>query len=81
MRGASWESPLGKGTNTAPVRWATGPCDSCLGRVDEILEFLVQFMTLFGNAQCLVIICRAEFQVMALMVLSEFQFHDLPCIV
>ena len=81
MRGTSWESPLGKGTNTAPVRRATGPCDSRLGRVDKILEFFAQFMTLFGNAQYLVIICRAEFQVTASMVLSKFKFHDLPCIV
>ena len=75
-----WKNPLSERGSNATVGWSR-PSDSCLGRTDEFLEFLAQFMAFFGQAQCLVIVCGTKFLVAASMILPELQFHDLPGII
>ena len=41
--------------------WTTGPRNRRLGRIHEFLEFFTQFVTLFSNAQCHVVIGRTKF--------------------
>ena len=73
-------NPLGKGGCTASIRGARLH-DRRLGRIHKLLEFLAKLMAFFSQPQSLVIVHSTKFEVAATVVLSEFEFHDLPCVI